>query len=104
MLERVCTKKQGKEAIELPSIKSVTVDEDEIKRALLLVTSLRLKALEQEIDPRATLIALAYANLAERYLARTKLTEQEVKALEDYAMTHFMETLKKCTTSGRDMF
>jgi len=87
-----------------PSVKSVTVDEDEIKRALLLVRSLRLKALEQGIDPRATRIALAFANLVDRYFARTKLTEQEVNALEDYAMTLFMKALKKCTTSGKDLF
>jgi len=88
----------------MPSIKSITVDEDEVKRALLLVRSLRLKALEQGIDPRAIRIALAYANLVDRYFARTKLTEQEVDALEDYAMTLFMKTLRKCTTSGRNLF
>ena len=61
------------------------IRDSDIKRAMLLVRDLRIKAIRRGIDPRATRIAILFAEKCDREWAATKLHPTAMVALDSIA-------------------
>ena len=61
------------------------ISDSALKRAMLLVRDLRIKAVQRGIDPRATRIALLFAEKCDREWAAQKLHPTAMVALETIA-------------------
>jgi len=64
---------------------SYFIDEDEVKRALLLIRDLRMKAVVRNINPLATRIALKMALYIDDIMAKQKLSMKQEASLDEYA-------------------
>ena len=71
------------------------IPESDLIRALTLVRNLRAQAINEGLDPRATRIALIYANKCDRHFAAKRLTPQDLVKLEGIAHSFFIEQLRK---------
>lgn len=60
------------------------IEDNDLKKALLLVRELRRQALIQNVDPVAMRIALKFALKVDDLCAQQRLTEAEEKAIEIY--------------------
>jgi len=65
--------------------KRLGISEKDLTQALLLIRDLRLRVLERGIDPRATRIAIIYANLVDYHWASKILSKKELWELEQIA-------------------
>lgn len=63
-----------------------------LTRALWLVRQLRIRVLEEGLDPRATRIALMYAEITDRYHAEKRLSKRELIRLSGIAFELFNQT------------
>lgn len=75
--------------------KDLGIPEEDLYYALKLVRELRTRAIMGKVDPRATRIALIYANLVDRHEARKKLSTEEMNRLSEIAVELFNETKVK---------
>lgn len=80
--------------------KELGISVHSIELALTLVRDLRTRVLEWGIDPRATRIALIYANKVDFHEARKKLSEKELVDLEHIADEYFQVTLRAIEKKG----
>jgi len=65
--------------------KALGIPNRDLTRAMILVRDLRVKALREDLDPRATRIAIIFANLADLHFARQKLSPKDLEKLEEIA-------------------
>jgi len=79
----------------LEKAKQLGISEQDLKQALLLVRNLRLQALQQNIDPRATRIALIFAELTDKHFAQQKLDPYTLCKLTQIAHQLYEETKQK---------
>lgn len=75
--------------------KELGIPEADLKRALILVRNLRAMALSEGLDPRATRIALVFANKVDLHFAGKRLSPQNIIQLEHIAHTLFIEAGKR---------
>jgi len=68
------------------------IREKDLKRALMLIRHLRATAYSDGIDPRATRIAILFALKCDTHFARQKISEAEMKTLEEIAEEFFQQT------------
>lgn len=71
------------------------ISKQDLEKALLLVRNLRLHALQQNIDPKATRIAILYLELTDRYYAKQKLNPTTLCKLTNIAHQLYQETTTK---------
>ena len=65
------------------------IQERHLVRAMVLVRDLRIQAIREELDPRATRIALIYANMVDLHFARQKLTSDVLTELHMIAKEYY---------------
>ena len=65
--------------------KALGIPEADLKRALILTRDLRVQAIREDLDPRATRIALLFAERCDRECAAEKLHPVMFAALESIA-------------------
>jgi len=61
----------------------------DLKKALLMIRDFRIQTLKSGIDPKATRIALLFAELSDCHFAQQKLTNREMKELKQIAKDLF---------------
>lgn len=71
--------------VALRKAKQLGIPGEDLRQALILVRELRLNVLELNLDPRATRIALIFADMSDYYMAKNKLSVKELSALREIA-------------------
>jgi len=71
--------------------RALGIPEKDLARALTLVRNLRAEAINLGLDPRATRIALIYANLVDYHFARQHLSLEDLAKLEEIAGDFYKE-------------
>ena len=74
--------------------KKLGIPELHLTAALLLVRNLRVNAIKEGLDPRATRIAIIYADMVDAYFANQKLNMPDMARLSEIAKDFFDETKK----------
>ena len=75
--------------------KALGIPEKHLIRALTLVRNLRIQAIGEQLDPRATRIALIYAERVDRYFAQQQLTPDEMTRVHGIALELFQEQVRR---------
>ena len=75
--------------------KVLGIPETDLTQAIVLIRELRIKAYYANLDPRATRIALLYAVKGDLEFAKDKLSERELKTLDDIAENIFREMITR---------
>ena len=70
------------------------IPKKDLNAALLLVRNLRIQAIKRGLDPRATRIALIYAEITDRYHAEKRLSPKTLIRLSGIAVDLFNQTKK----------
>jgi len=65
--------------------RALGIPEEDLTKAMVLVRNLRAHAINMNLDPRATRIALIFANLVDYHFARKQLSLDELIKLEEIA-------------------
>ena len=76
-------------------LKALGICPMDLKTAMILVRDMRIKAIEANIDPKATRIALLFAELTDRHFCQQKLHPTEMTQLHIIARTLFNLAKKK---------
>lgn len=75
--------------------RALGIPDADLKRVLILVRNLRIQVIKEGLDPRATRIALIYANMADLHFAKKRLTEGELRVLADIAREFFDQVRRR---------
>ena len=67
----------------------------DLNQALTLVRNLRVAVIEMGLDPKATRIALLFAELVDRHFSQQKLHPTEMTQIHDIARVLFTQASKK---------
>ena len=70
-------------------LKALGICPMDLKTALILVRDLSIQIVKIDIDPKAARIAVLFAELADRYNTQQKLTDAEMKGLQEIAEALF---------------
>jgi len=65
--------------------KQLGIPERDLTLAMTLIRDFRIRAIRAGIDPRATRIAIIFANLSDYHFARPRLSPRELAKLEEIA-------------------
>ena len=76
-------------------LKKLGIPEVHVTRALLLIRNFRIQAIREELDPRATRIAILFAEKSDRHFCSKKLHPVTLAALEQIALDYFKMTLSQ---------
>ena len=71
--------------------RALGISDKDLKRALILVRDLRIRAIREGLDPRATRIAIIFALKCDTHLAGRKLRPRELALLEAIAEELFQQ-------------
>lgn len=71
--------------------RALGIPSQDLLDALTLIRDLRHAAMKRNLDPRATRIALIFANLVDDYFAFKKLSREQLLDLEEIAATLYEE-------------
>lgn len=80
--------------------RALGIPEIDLAEAMLLLRELRIKAYHSNLDPRATRIALLYGVKGDLEFAKEKLSDGELRALDDIAENIFQEMIKRIDNHG----
>ena len=74
-------------------LKKLRIPEAHVTRALLLIRNFRIQTIKEELDPRATRIAILFAEMSDTHFCTRKLHPVTMAALEQIARDYFNMTL-----------
>lgn len=80
--------------------KALGIERLHLYRALDLIRNLRIQTMREGLNPRATRIALIFANSVDFHEARKVLSEDELKELETIASVCFRELCLRMEKKG----
>ena len=75
--------------------KALGIPERDLVRALVLVRDLRARAIAEDLDPRATRIALIYADLVDFHFAKQRLTTEQLQGLRVIAYEFYKGQVRR---------
>jgi len=65
--------------------KALGIPERDLTLAMTLIRDFRIRAIKAGLDPRATRIAIIFANLSDYHFAKQRLSPEELAKLEEIA-------------------
>ena len=71
------------------------IPESDLIRALTLVRNLRIQAIGEQLDPRATRIALIYAKMVDTHFAVRRLTHKTLAILDEIAREFYKDQVRR---------
>ena len=75
--------------------KALGIPERDLFRALVLVRNLRARVISEDLDPKATRIALIYAERVDSHFAQQHLTPEEMTKLHEIALELVEEQVRR---------
>ena len=72
----------------------IGIPKKDLKRALILVRNLRITAVHEDLDARAVRVALLFALKCDTHCCKQRLSESDMKVLEEIAETYFQMVKK----------
>ena len=76
-------------------LKKLGIPAVHVTRALVLIRNFRIQTIKEELDPRATRIAILFAEMSDTHFCSKKLHPVTLAALEQIARDYFNMTLFK---------